>query len=372
MKKEKPHILVSPLDWGLGHASRCVPLIDYLLESGCKVSLAASGLSLELLQSNFKQQVQYFEIPAYQITYPEKKKYFHLKIISQLPKIQKAIQEEKKWLDKLIEKEGIDAVISDNRYGLYHQTVPTVIMTHQWQVLSGISKTADSILLKWHEARLKKFGQVWIVDEANQKDSLAGKLAHPQSQGLKGKVHYIGHLSQLKRSEQAKEPIEKNRILALLSGPEPARTQLFETLWQQAKSLDQYDFTFISGQKKVLPIEKFKHIDFIALANASTIQKAMAQADLVICRSGYSSLMDLKLMGAKALLIPTPGQTEQVYLAENLSLQKRFMAVDQAVIDLLKDIPKARLFPGFSKEKNTCNQTFKELVATWLTMMKES
>lgn len=366
MKNYLAHILVSPLDWGLGHASRCVPIIRFLLRENCKVSVAASGLSLQLLQSNFKSEVQFFECPAYQISYPKRKKYFSIKILSQIPNIQKTILKEQQFLNQIIQEENIDAVISDNRYGMFHPKVPCVILTHQWQILSGMKPWIDRLLLKWHEKKLNQFGQVWIVDTAEEKESLAGKLSHPKHGALKDKVKYIGHLSQLISPQVHKKPINLKNILVLLSGPEPMRTQLLETLLLQAAQLDSFHFVFIAGSSLSLPHSSRPNIEFHAVADAAYVQQEINKADLVICRSGYSSLMDLKAMRANALLIPTPGQTEQSYLAKRLQEQGKFLFVPQDKIKLKEQIHLAFEKPGFaSYEGDTC-QDFQKVIQAWL------
>lgn len=366
MKNYLAHILVSPLDWGLGHASRCVPIIRFLLQANCKVSVAASGLSLQLLQSNFKDEVQFFECPAYQISYPKQKKFFSLKILSQIPNIQKTIFKERQFLNQIIQEEKIDAVISDNRYGMYHSKIPSVILTHQWQILSGMKPWIDHLLLKWHEKKLNVFSQVWIVDTANEENSLAGKLAHPKKGKLAGKVHYLGHLSQLKTTTFPTQKTALKNILVLLSGPEPMRTQLFEILWQQASQLDSYKFVFIAGSALPLQQSLQSNIEFHTVADAAKVRQEMEKADLIICRSGYSSLMDLKAMHAKALLIPTPGQTEQIYLAARLQEQGKFLWVHQDKIKLKEQIQIAFEKPGFSSSMDNSCQDFQKIIQAWL------
>ncbi len=366
MKNYLAHILVSPLDWGLGHASRCVPIIRFLLQENCKVSVAASGLSLQLLKANFKDEVQFFECPAYQISYPKRKKFFSLKILSQIPNIQKTILKERQFLNQIIQEEKIDAVISDNRYGMYYSKIPSVILTHQWQILSGMQAWIDQLLLKWHEKKLNAFSQVWIVDKADAENNLAGKLSHPKNGKLTGKIKYLGHLSQLKSTIIPQQKTALKNILVLLSGPEPMRTQLFEILWQQASQLHSYQFVFIAGSALSLQQSPQKNITFHTVADAAKVQEEIEKADLVICRSGYSSLMDLKAMQAKALLIPTPGQTEQIYLAARLQEQDKFLFVHQEKINLKEQIQLAFEKPGFSFSKDNSCQDFQKIIHVWL------
>lgn len=365
MNSRPLHILISPLDWGLGHASRCIPIIRFLLEEGHQVSLAGSGLSLDLLKRNIGGQATYYEIPGYNITYNKRKGRFTLKIISQIPSVRKTIRKEHEWLKDACKQVKIDGIISDNRYGLYHSEIPCVIMSHQWQILSGINKWADRILFRWHEHQLRRYNALWIVDQQALENSLAGRMSHPESSILKNKTSYIGHLSQINTQENT-VPIENgDEILVLLSGPEPARSILNKEILYQAENLPEYNFKIICGHND-FPTTKTKHIQIIGMATGSEINLAIQSSKLVVCRSGYSTLMDLLALQAKALLIPTPGQTEQEYLASFLSNQKVCYAQSQDILDLKNAIPKALTYKGFSHFAMDVNQDFKYTLTEWI------
>lgn len=357
--------MVSPLDWGLGHASRCVPLIHYLLNAGHRVSVAGSGLSLELLQKNFSDRVTYYRIPGYHITYNKRKGRFTSRIISQLPHIRQTIRKENQWLLALCRELELDGIISDNRYGICHPHIPSVILTHQWQILSGIHPWADRVLLRWHERQLRRFRQVWIVDRESASRNLAGKMSHPPGNRIQDKVRYIGHLSQIIPRPGTASGSDENQVLALLSGPEPARTWLMEAILRQAERLPQYRFKIISGTSG-FPHTAASHIEIAGMVPAPEVQKAIESAALVICRSGYSTLMDLLALRAKALLIPTPGQTEQEYLAANLMAQNICYSRSQYELDLQQDIPAAFAYAGFTVLDLPVNQSFRPVLDQWL------
>lgn len=336
-------ILIAPLDWGLGHTTRCIPLIRYLLRKGCEVVLAAEGDAAQLLRENFPN-LPILNLKGYRIHYSKNKKQFTGTILSQIPKILRTIREEKIWLQHQHSIHHFDAVISDNRYGLHHKALPSVILTHQLQIQSGKGAAIDRWLRKLHYRMLQRFTQCWIVDMPG-KDNLSGILAHPEK--LPKAAVYIGLLSQMIPPEGF---IKKNgTILVLLSGPEPARTQLLSVLLQQAITMSSYEFLFVAGNPSGKVISDLPaHIRYHTHLNADQLSAALAAAALVICRSGYSTLMDLCTMEQKALLIPTPGQTEQEYLARYLHSREIALTVEQDAIQLSNDIPAALSKKGFA------------------------
>lgn len=332
-------ILIAPLDWGLGHTTRCLPLIAYLRSLGHEVVAAVSGAPARLLTDNFPG-IAVLPLEGYGIRYSKYKNAFATRIIVQIPKILRAIKSEHAWLARQQDEHRFDLVISDNRYGLFHPGIPAVIMTHQLQILSGKGRLADLILRKLHYPMLERFAACWVVDEAGA-DNLSGKLAHPAV--LPAHAQYIGLLSQfMDRAVPANAHTEAKEILVLLSGPEPMRGQLEAILLQQAAQLQQYPFVFVAGNPLgSIPGTLPAHITYHTHLPAPQLLDALQRASLVLCRSGYSTLMDLAVLGKKALLIPTPGQTEQEYLAAHLNRLGYYLVRDQPAVQLSADIPVA-------------------------------
>ena len=297
-----------------------------------------------LLKRNFPELPQLL-LPGYDITYSSSGGTFVLKIVSQIPKILGAISRERQWLHDTQSTHQFDLVISDNRYGLKIEGLKSVILTHQLQIMTGFGAGVDSLMRRMHYRMLEKFDECWVVD-AQENGGLAGALSHPRQ--LPANSHYIGLLSQL-LPPAAFEP-HNNSILVLLSGPEPMRGILEEIVLQQAALATAYHFHIIAGNpsgraRTHLPV----HITYTTYANAQELTHALAHARLVICRSGYSTLMDLAMFEKKALLIPTPGQSEQEYLATHLKAQGIALSRRQEEIDLSKDIPEALGYKGFTR-----------------------
>ncbi|MEO6288188.1 MAG: glycosyltransferase [Dyadobacter sp.] len=338
-------ILLAPLDWGLGHATRCIPIIRYLLEKDCDVTIAAEGAAAILLRSN-SPELTIIPIEGYKIRYSRYAGAFVFKILMQVPQILKAIHHERKWLAKVQEQYQFDLVISDNRYGLKIGGLPSVIMTHQLQIRSGAGAMIDRLLLHAHYRILEQFDQCWVVDHQGQ-NGIGGALSHPRR--IPSNARYIGPLSQLTRLPFPHQT-KKGGVLVLLSGPEPQRTLLEQKILAQISADSPYEYTVVGGNPGgSVPDELPLDIDYHTHLNASQLQDLMLNADLVVCRSGYSTLMDLAAMGKKALLIPTPGQSEQEYLARYLSEQGLFLWRNQSSLQLESDMAKALKLSGFSE-----------------------
>lgn len=312
----KPRILVAPLDWGLGHATRCIPIISTLTRLGCNVLLAGEDKTACLLQQEFPH-LPLIPLEGYRVRYARSGWELALTLTAQIPRIISAIEKEKEWLDRIVEEHAIDAVISDNRYGLFHDKIPTVFITHQLLIKTGMGKWGDEFLQGLNYQYIQQFGACWVPDHEGE-DNLSGDLSHS---GAKPSIplRYIGPLSRFEGPEQH----EEKHLLVLLSGPEPQRTIFEELLLEQ---LQPYDgpVVFVRG----LPgsEEMPEHPSHVSMHNhlpAAQLKKVMEEASLVIARCGYSTVMDLAALRKKSILVPTPGQTEQVYLSGHL-LQKGF------------------------------------------------
>ncbi len=370
MQKDPFHIkpglkvLIAPLDWGLGHATRCIPIIQYLLDQGCRVTLAGEGAAEVLLKSNFPE-LEILSLTGYRIRYSQTASGFTTKILKQIPQILHAIRSENHWLKTIQKQHQFDIVISDNRYGLKIPNTYCVIMTHQLQIQTGMGKFADHLLQWAHYRILEKFDACWVVDRQGE-DGLGGALSQPLQ--IPDNASYIGILSQLNPSVH-KVQSDRQEILILLSGPEPMRGILEALILSQIESLTAYRFQIVAGNPLgSSPTNLPDHVTYYTHLNAIKLNILIANASLVICRSGYSTLMDLAVMQKKALVVPTPGQTEQEYLGERLGQMGIVWCQEQALLNLAADMPKALSCPGFRDAATP--DDFRKTVLT--TLVKQS
>ena len=331
-------ILVAPLEWGLGHATRCIPIIQELLALNCDVLIGAEAAAHALLEKEFPQ-LQFLPLKGYRMKYSRNAYWLPAKILLQFPKIISSIYNERRWLKKAIRNHSIDAVISDNRFGFYNSSVPCIYMTHQLTIKTG-NRFTESIAQKIHYRFINKYRECWVPDNEGPVN-LAGVLSHP-IRLPKIPLRYIGPLSRLEKKE-----VEKKYDLAvIISGPEPQRT-LFEKLLLDQLSDYAGTVLFVRGLPGNSPgnISANSKIKIHDHLSSDELNEAIQRSSMIISRSGYTTVMDLVKLQKPAILIPTPGQPEQEYLADYLMGENIFYCVAQKDLLLKQALQNAA---GFS------------------------
>ncbi len=321
-------VLVSPLDWGLGHATRCIPIIEQLIENGNKVIIATDGNAAKLLREEFPS-LKHIHLKGYNVRYYLTMKMFW-NIFFQLPKLCFAIAREHQQLKKIIKKHQVDLVISDNRFGLCNKSINTIFITHQIMIKmpKGL-KFLEPLAYKINRYFIKKYDHCWIPDYENPQQSLSGDLSHHYPMPPNAK--FIGPLSRFKKPrENAEQDID---LLIILSGPEPMRTKFEKAILKQIKDI-RLNFVLVRGTSALM--DNTSSIPTILnIANTKQLNDLLIRAKKVLCRSGYSSVMDLTQLEKKAILVPTPGQTEQEYLAKHLQTHPNFKIVTEKELELV-------------------------------------
>lgn len=321
-------ILIAPLNWGLGHACRCVPLIHRLLDEGHEVVIGGDGMSFTLLRKHFPK-LRYVYLAPLDLHYSRSgnQTWAMLKAIPQLLLWR---NKDRLMLKAILQEEHFDQVISDNRPGLYNKQVECIYITHQLQIrLTKTWQWAEATASRIHARMYTRFNKVWIPDYEDINHSLAGELSHPakwkQSRKMTA-VQYIGPLSRFHSPITHKPSPINYEVVAVLSGLEPQRTLLEQELIER----------YSGKEERVLIVQGLvNHPNTRIKRGNLTIVPSMADAELVpallnarhiIARSGYSTIMDLEALGLLSVgnnkplpvhieLIPTPGQPEQEYLA---------------------------------------------------------
>jgi predicted glycosyltransferase len=312
-------ILVAPLNWGIGHAARCIPLIRKWKDEGHSIYLAANGESFYLLHNEFPM-LPYIELPECNIHYSHSHSQVGAMML-QLPMLFISILKEHRLLRKVVKEHAISLIVSDNRFGLWHRHIKSIYITHQMMIKAPKSiRWTEPLLWLLHHWVISKYDECWIPDVADDYN-LSGDLAHKYP--LPHHAYFIGWLS---RFPVPDAPIVNKhyQTICLLSGPEPHRTLLEENLINRFRDVN--ELTLIVRGKPSLQEERisFGNVDLISHLETTDMQAYILDTPTIICRSGYSTLMDLKALNKTATeLIPTPGQTEQAYLAQwNDMLQK--------------------------------------------------
>ncbi|HMJ67477.1 MAG TPA: glycosyltransferase [Cyclobacteriaceae bacterium] len=323
-------VLICPLNWGLGHATRCIPVIRELERSGCEVLIAGDGDSLALLKIEFPSN-RFFELPSYGISYSARIPLV-LHFFSLAPKVIAAIKKERHAVSDIVAREKIDFIISDNRYGCYHPKVPSAIIIHQLNLrASPFSRLANH----YNETFIKQFRECWVPDLPDH--SLSGDLSANKNIAHK----FIGPLSRMKKSKSA----VSLQVLGLVSGPEPHRTALDNVL-RDHLTRSGLSFKVVRGLPSQAPGEG----DMISHLPSGQLNGLIESAEVVISRSGYSTIMDLAALHKKAIFIPTPGQTEQLYLAQEMQRKKIAPMVLQKKLSLQTAMEQLKDYTGFRED----------------------
>lgn len=315
-------ILVAPLDWGLGHSARCVPVIRALLEHGATPVIGADKGPLALLRKEFPR-LEHVRIPGVDVRYSASSSQLW-SMARQLPALVRSVQAERALFDRLRPALRLDAVISDQRFGIRSPELPSVLITHQ---VFPFTPFAQRALRKLNLLHIARFDQCWVMDEATA-PGLAGELSH--GTGLPTNARYIGTVSRM--TARGASP-KKRDVVAVISGPEPQRTLLQDRLIEQLRELPG-DHLLVLGQPDRERDEWMGNVHVVSHLNGEELTGAMLGAKLIVSRSGYSTLMDLAALGRSALIIPTPGQQEQEYLGELHRRTGRFLVQEQSAMDI--------------------------------------
>lgn len=309
-------ILICPLNWGIGHATRCIPVIQAIVDAGHHVVIAADKGPLALLTDAFPA-MDYIIFPGYTPTYSSSSLQV-LAMSNQLPEMFKSVAEENSFIEKTVSIANIDAIVSDNRYGACSQKIPSAIITHQLNVqvppwLFAAKPLLDFVLHRF----INKFTECWVPDISST-PNMSGSLSNQR--GVKIPIHRIGLLSRFNSLDQGQKSKDnqENNILVLLSGPEPQRTLFEKIIFRESRYTDQPISVLRGLPASDDAISSTPMLKLYNHANTEKLYDLISTAGLVISRPGYSSIMDFISLGKPAFFVPTPGQTEQEYLAKRM------------------------------------------------------
>lgn len=343
MDVSSKHVLVTVLDWGLGHATRSIPVIRELVRRNIRITLAGEGPSLDILKTEFPGLPCRF-LPGIQVRYPDSGKIL-LWTLKQPLRFLIAIRKEHREFSKLVQELKPDAIISDNRYGAFSHHIPSFLICHQLnlQLPAGL-RIFKPLLDKLYLRLLKPFTEVWIPDVDNF-PGLGGILSHSKNESIK--KLFIGPLSRIEDEGNYISDIGKRYdILVVIGGPEPQRSILEKRLLKEL-SLSGFSAIVLPGRPPGPDDNSYANIRIACNMPASEIRHHLMQSRYIVGRPGYSTLMDLCSVKRSALCIPTPGQTEQEYLGKLHSQAGHILTVNQnekRILSFLPDLEKCKVF----------------------------
>jgi predicted glycosyltransferase len=330
-------ILIAPMNWGLGHASRCVPLVQQLLDEGHEVILGGDGESLTLLRKHFPK-LRYTYLAPLNLRYSAGKRQVWA-MVKAMPKLLMWAIKDHLMLKALLREEHFDQIISDNRFGLYtphtiHHTPETIYITHQLHIMLPKGwRWAEKTSARLHARVYAHFDKVWVPDYEDEERSLAGELSHPTQFSISKFqsciIEYIGPLSRFSRYQPSVISHAPYDIVAVLSGLEPHRTLLEQEIMKRYSGKEERTLIVQGLMNRPNMRIKRGNITLVPYLKDEELVPVLSGAKHIIARSGYSTIMDLNALGllkypmsdtpCQIDLIPTPGQPEQEYLARYIA-----------------------------------------------------
>lgn len=346
-------ILYGLCSWGIGHATRSLPIVRALVKCGHRVTIYSCDRTLALVQRELGTQCEYIDGVGYPVPYVRGQRGFVVKFASFVPLIAGAILAEHRHTRRIVDERNIDIIVADGKYGLFHDRVPSYLLAHQLRLIAPGRMPLLELLTEYFQYHFHKKFRRYIVPDFEH-DSLSGDLAHNLRLFDDAQIRYIGVLSDFKR-EDAPQDVD---YLISVSGPEPSRTTFEEQVLAQVRDLPGR-VVMVLGKPEKTELAKRGNIEIYSYAEGRERDMLMNRAKLVVSRSGYSTLMDLAELGKKALFVPTPGQTEQEYLALYHRERGTFYSVPQRTMNLRRDAEIAATYPGVSCPHRTVDSVKK-------------
>jgi uncharacterized protein (TIGR00661 family) len=338
------NIIYAVCSWGLGHATRSLPIIRKLISEGHHLTIISHGRPIELLQKELETSVEFYDVQDYPMLLSENSRQFLAKSMIYWPVFIKRIESGLIQLQKILQKKSYHLIISDARYDMYSKTIPSYFISHQMRIMNPLRirmfETGSELFNKFF---FKRFKGILIPDYT--KDDLSGDLSHNLKRIDTSKIHYIGALSDFTEKKTPK----KIDYLISLSGPEPQRSIIEQTILSQISEIDG-EIVMTLGKTEIDSKNKQDNITIYSFLPKEKREKLLNQAKMVIARSGYSTIMDLAVIHTKALLIPTPGQIEQEYLGQYHNMKNTFYSIPQARLQLAESLEKTKKTTGITRK----------------------
>jgi len=351
------HVFVSPLNWGLGHSTRDIPIIEELLRHGHTVTVGSSGNALALLQRECPE-CNFLVFKDYPAPYSDSR-FFLPAFIAGIPSVLSAFAAERRRMEQIESENKFDLIISDNRMCVYSSRTPSYFITHQLRYsLPGYLYPFELLTMPFNSFFHGKFRGVIVPDidpknidrKSDGSKNLSGKLCRSSIKRTNIRAYYAGILTGTRKLQVA----EDLDYLAVVSGPEPQRSRLEEIVLRQIAALPGEKAVLLGSPQK----ERHEKIDEMTTVHSyvSSEEKAalMNRARFIITRSGYTTMMEMAELDKRhGLFIPTPGQTEQEYLSRYYAQEGWFLSRSQYRLNLPDDVQAAMSFRGFPEMAKT-------------------
>ncbi|HLZ07449.1 MAG TPA: glycosyltransferase, partial [Chloroflexota bacterium] len=341
-------ILFAVAAWGLGHATRDLPLISRLLDCGHDVTVVSSERALALLKQELGQRCGFLEWPDLPLTLSRSVPMFYAKFTFSLPLAFRTIVAERRALESLLDRRPFDRIISDSRFGIRSPRVSSFHLCHGLRFIAPRRTAGLEYGMEYVYHRC--FGQTskFAVPDT-ETNSLSGDLSHGLRFIHRDRLTYLGILSGIRR-----RPVETDiDCYVSISGREPQRQILEDIVLRQVYDVPGRVVVSLGKPEEAGQVRFVGRAEVRSFVNREQQQDLMNRANLIVSRSGYTTIMELAELGKRALLIPTPGQTEQEYLADYHSLRGSYYSIVQKRLDLPRDLKTAAGYPGYQSIDRT-------------------
>jgi len=360
------HVFLSPLNWGLGHSTRDIPIIRELLKHGHEVTIGTSGNALALLKRECPQ-CNFVLFKDYPAPYSASR-FFLPKFVASIPLLLRALARERKKLDQILAENRFDLIISDNRMGVYSHKIPSYFITHQLRFsLPTYLYPFEVLTIPVNSFFHIKYDGVIVPDIAPNGNNLSGKLCRSNLDITNQRVYYSGILTSTEKMQVA----EDLDYLAIVSGPEPQRTKLEEIILKQVQKLPGEKIVLLGSPQKESHQKLDRHTTVHSYLSTEEKVELMNRARFLITRSGYTTMMEMAEIDKKrGLFTPTPGQTEQEYLSRYYARQGWFLSRSQYKLKLPEDAVEAMTYHGFpemSKTRENVARLYQDVLKRHLT-----
>lgn len=338
-------VLVAPLDWGLGHATRCAPIIQAFIEKGCEVEVAVVKGNAQILREMFPNVRQRL-CPSYNVVYPKHGYNMGFWLLKNSVHLNKVVRAERRFVEEMVRLHGYDIIVSDNRFAFYSNKAYSIYMTHQRRIaFPKAFRMFESIGKVWHATVMSRYDEIWVPD-IPEKPGYAGSLSHT---GICSRpLRFVGALSRFmlpmigKKTKAApKADVAKDlKIVAVISGVEPARSRFEAKLRYVLAQIPGKHVMILGKPTAGQKTWREGNITFYTHLPSDEFAQTVSRAEWVLSRGGYSTVMDMAVLGAKCIFVPTPGQYEQIILARELSAAGYAASIseDRLGVDIVMDM----------------------------------
>jgi UDP:flavonoid glycosyltransferase YjiC (YdhE family) len=345
------HVFVSPLNWGLGHSTRDIPIIEELLRRGHEVTIGSSGNALVLLKRECNE-CNFIHFKDYPAPYSDSR-FFLANFAAGIPAMLQAIAQENKRFEQILAKNRFDLIISDNRMSVYSPRIPSYFISHQLRYsMPGYLYPFEMLTMPFNSFFHRKFTGVIVpdIDPNKNRQNLSGKLCRSKLDITNRRVYYAGILAGTKKMAVPQDL----DFLAIVSGPEPQRTKLEEIIMKQVQALPGEKVVLLGSPQKESHKKLDEHTTVHSYVSTKDKAELMNRARFIITRSGYTTMMEMAELDKKqGLFTPTPGQTEQEYLSRYYAQQGWFLSRSQYKLNLVEDVQEAMNSQGFLEMDKT-------------------